>query len=58
MREKYYTMADKPWSKPTSEQDDDLEELDAPFTVQEIETVIKEMPREKTPGPDGFIGIF
>jgi hypothetical protein len=36
----------------------DLDNLDAPFTVQEIEAVIKEMPREKAPGPDGFIGSF
>jgi hypothetical protein len=36
----------------------DLDDLDAPFTVQEIEAVIKEMPREKAQGPDGFIGVF
>jgi hypothetical protein len=36
----------------------DLEELNAPFTVEEVEKVIKEMPSEKAPGPDGFIGIF
>jgi hypothetical protein len=36
----------------------DLEDLDAPFTEQEIEAVIKEMPSEKAPGPDGFIGSF
>jgi hypothetical protein len=29
----------------------DLDDLDAPFTVQEIEAVIKEMPREKGTGP-------
>jgi hypothetical protein len=32
--------------------------LDAPFTQEEIESVIKEMPSEKAPGPDGFIGLF
>jgi hypothetical protein len=36
----------------------DLEDLDAPFTEQEIEVVIKEMPSEKAPGPDSFIGSF
>lgn len=36
----------------------ELEDLDAPFTAQEIETVIKNMPAEKAPGPDGFIGCF
>ena len=35
-----------------------LEDLDAPFTLEEIEAAIKEMPPEKAPGPDGFIGIF
>lgn len=35
-----------------------LEDLDAPFTQQEIGSVIKEMPSEKAPGPDGFIGLF
>lgn len=36
----------------------DLGDLDAPFTVQEVESVVKEMPAEKAPGPDGFIGVF
>jgi hypothetical protein len=35
-----------------------LEELDNPFTVQELQNTIKELPPEKAPGPDGFIGIF
>ena len=36
----------------------DLEDLDAPFTDQEIEAVIKDMPAEKAPGLDGFIRSF
>jgi hypothetical protein len=36
----------------------DLEDLDAPFTMQEIEAVIKDIPSEKAPGPDGFMGCF
>jgi hypothetical protein len=36
----------------------DLSELDAPFTEEEIATVVKEMPKERAPGPDGFIGMF
>jgi hypothetical protein len=32
--------------------------LDAPFTEQEIEAVVKNMPSEKAPGPDSFIGVF
>ena len=36
----------------------DLDDLDAPFTEQEIEVMIKEMPAEKAPGPNGFIRLF
>jgi hypothetical protein len=36
----------------------ELEDLDAPFTEDEITAVIKEMAAEKAPGPDGFIGLF
>jgi hypothetical protein len=35
-----------------------LDDLDAPFTQEEIGAIIKEMPSEKAPGPDGFIGLF
>lgn len=35
-----------------------LSDLDAPFTQTEIGSIIKQMPAEKAPGPDGFIGLF
>ena len=35
-----------------------LEELTTPFTHDEIDNVIKEMPPDRAPGPDGFTGIF
>ena len=35
-----------------------LEELTVPFTRQEIDLVIKEMPTDHAPGPDGFNGSF
>lgn len=37
---------------------DNLEELDATFTREEIDKVIQKMPNDKSPGPDGFNGMF
>ena len=28
------------------------------MTEQEIKAAVKDMPSEKAPGPDGFIGVF
>ena len=35
---------------------EDIEELNRPITSKEIETVIKNLPTNKIPGPDNFTG--
>ena len=37
---------------------DEIEKMNGPITRTEIETVIKKLPTNKTPGPDGFKGEF
>jgi hypothetical protein len=37
---------------------DGLENLAAPFTNEEMDLVVKRMPVDKAPGPDGFNGLF
>lgn len=36
----------------------DLSHLEEPFTTKEIDEIINCMPNDKSPGPDGFNGIF
>jgi hypothetical protein len=32
--------------------------LTVPFTHEEIDKVVSDMPTDKTPGPDAFTGLF
>ena len=35
-----------------------LEQIVTPFSKEEIDNVVKHMPVDKAPGPDGFNGMF
>lgn len=36
----------------------DLHTLETPFSEDEVWAVVKELPNERAPGPDGFMGFF
>jgi len=37
---------------------EEIENLNRPITIMEIETVIRNLPANKNPGPDGFTAKF
>ena len=37
---------------------EEIENINTPVTSTEIQTVIKNLPTNKSPGPDGFTGEF
>lgn len=40
------------------QKDEDLDQLILPFSTEEIDAVVLNLPGDKAPGPDGFNGLF
>ena len=40
------------------QRNDNMEHLSSPFTIEDIDKIVKQMPADKSPGPDGFNGLF
>jgi hypothetical protein len=36
----------------------DLSDLATPFEISEIDNLLRKIPADKAPGPDGFNGLF
>jgi hypothetical protein len=53
-----YLLVEAPWSTEHMLSELDNEELTKPFTMEEIELVVKEMKTNTAPGPDGLPVIF
>jgi hypothetical protein len=39
-------------------QEHDLQSIAEPFTKEDIDMIVKTMPGDKVPGPDGFNDLF
>jgi hypothetical protein len=39
-------------------QGNNLEHLEEPFSKDDVDNIVKTMPLDKSPGPDGFNGVF
>jgi hypothetical protein len=39
-------------------QENNLEHLEEPFSKEDVDNIVKSMPLDKSPGPDGFNGVF